>query len=259
MHILLILMMGLLAGILAGMLGIGGGVILVPSMVYLLHYDQHLAQGTSLFILLLPLGLGGLRQYWKDRSVDVRAGIICATGFLLGGYLGAKIAVPMASDILKACFGGFLIFSAIMLWRKSTRKSKDEVAREKAPRTTLVRAAAILLTSGACGVGAGMVGISGGVLLVPLLGLLFGFSQHRAQGTSLLALLPPTGLLAFLTYWKAGYVNWHTGVLLIPGVFMGGIVGGILASRLNPSRMRQVFAVMMFVLGAWQIFSARYH
>jgi len=248
--------MGLLAGILAGTLGIGGGVILVPSMVYLLHYDQHLAQGTSLFILLLPLGLGGLRQYWKDGSVDVRAGILCATGFLLGGYLGAKIAVPMASNLLRACFGAFLVFSAIMLWRKPTPREKTGPFRQDDSRASVRQSAAILGTSGACGVGAGMVGISGGVLLVPLLGLLFGFSQHRAQGTSLLALLPPTGLLAFLTYWKAGYVNWHTGVLLIPGVFVGGILGGILASRLNPRRMRQVFAVMMFLLGVWQVFSA---
>ena len=107
-----------------------------------------------------------------------------------------------------------------------------------------------------CGVAAGMVGIGGGVLLVPLLGLLFGFSQHRAQGTSLVALIPPTGLLAFLTYAKAGYVNWQAGVLLIPGVFLGGILGAYVARRLHPRRMRQVFAALMFLLGIWQAFSA---
>jgi uncharacterized membrane protein YfcA len=107
-----------------------------------------------------------------------------------------------------------------------------------------------------CGVAAGMVGIGGGVLLVPLLGLFFGFSQHRAQGTSLIALIPPTGLLAFLAFAKAGYVSWETGLLLIPGVFVGGILGGQAARRLNPSRMRQLFAGLMFVLGCWQVFSA---
>jgi hypothetical protein len=93
-------------------------------------------------------------------------------------------------------------------------------------------------------------------LLVPFLGLLFGFSQHRAQGTSLVALIPPTGLLAFLTYAGAGYVNWQAGFLLIPGVFLGGILGAYLARRLNPRRMRQVFAALMFFLGMWQAFSA---
>ena len=92
--------------------------------------------------------------------------------------------------------------------------------------------------------------------MVPLLSLLFGFNQHNAQGTSLIALIPPTGLLAFLAYWRAGYVNLHTGLLLIPGVFLGGILGGMLARGLNPRRMRQVFAALMFLLGVWQVFSA---
>ena len=101
-----------------------------------------------------------------------------------------------------------------------------------------------------------MVGIGGGVLLVPLLSLLFGFSQHKAQGTSLIALIPPTGLLAFLAYWKAGYVDLHTGLLLIPGVFIGGILGGMMARRLNARRMAEVFAGLMMLLGGWQVFSA---
>ena len=87
----------------------------------------------------------------------------------------------------------------------------------------------ILLAAGFSGVASGLVGIGGGTVLVPLLALLFGFSQHRAQGTSLVALIPPTGLLAFLAYAKADYVNWQTGLLLVPGVFIGGILGGLLA------------------------------
>ena len=67
--------------------------------------------------------------------------------------------------------------------------------------------------------------IGGGVLLVPLLGLLFCFSQHCAQGTSSVALIPPTGALALLAYAREGFVSWRTGLLLIPGVFLGRIVG----------------------------------
>ncbi len=101
-----------------------------------------------------------------------------------------------------------------------------------------------------------MFGIGGGVLLVPLLGLLFAFSQHRAQGTSLVALIPPTGALAMMAYSKEGFVSWKTGMLLIPGVFLGGIVGGMLARKIRPQRMRQIFAGILFALGAWQAFSA---
>lgn len=114
----------------------------------------------------------------------------------------------------------------------------------------------IFLVACICGIASGMFGIGGGVLLVPLLVLLYGFSQHRAQGTSLVALIPPTGVLAFIAYARAGFVSWKAGLLLIPGVFLGGIVGGRLAEKLQPQRMRQVFAAILFALGAWQAFSA---
>lgn len=118
------------------------------------------------------------------------------------------------------------------------------------------RNAGIFLGAYACGVAAGLFGIGGGVLLVPLLVLFFGSSQHRAQGTSLIALIPPTGLLAFLAYAKAGDVSWRTGWLLIPGIFAGGILGGKLAEKTHPVPMRRVFAGVMFALGAWQAASA---
>jgi len=101
-----------------------------------------------------------------------------------------------------------------------------------------------------------MFGIGGGVLLVPLLGMLFAFNQHRAQGTSLIALIPPTGALALLAYARDGFVSWRTGLLLIPGLFLGGILGGKLVKWINPMRMRQVFAGILFALGAWQVFAA---
>ncbi len=117
--IFLVLALGVVAGVMVGLLGIGGGIVLVPAMVHVLHMDQHLAQGTSLFILLPPIGLGALRQYWRAGSVDLRAGILCAAGMILGAYLGSKIAVPMSTQMLKGFFGGFLMFSAVLLWFKA--------------------------------------------------------------------------------------------------------------------------------------------
>ena len=116
--------------------------------------------------------------------------------------------------------------------------------------------AGVLLAGVAGGIASGMFGIGGGVILVPILGLLLGFSQHRAQGTSLVALIPPTGLLAVIAYAKAGYVSWQTGLLLVPGVFLGGIVGGNLAKRIPATLMRRIFSSLMFLFGSWQVFSA---
>jgi uncharacterized protein len=120
----------------------------------------------------------------------------------------------------------------------------------------LLTDAGVILTGVTGGVASGLFGIGGGVIMVPILGLMMGFSQHRAQGTSLVALIPPTGLLAVLAYSKAGYVSWQTGLLLIPGVFLGGIVGGSLAKRIPAAKMRRIFAALMFLLGIWQVYSA---
>ena len=110
----------------------------------------------------------------------------------------------------------------------------------------------------AAGVGilAGLFGIGGGALLVPLLVLVSGFDQHRAQGTSLFALVPPSGLLAFLTYWHAGHVDWKIGLLLMPGIFLGGMLGSQWAHKFSSQRMRHVFALLLFALGAWQALSS---
>jgi uncharacterized membrane protein YfcA len=132
--IFIILLLGLGVGVLVGLLGIGGGVVLVPAMVYLLHMDQHLAQGTSLFILLPPVGLGALREYWKQGEVDLNAGILCALGMLLGGYAGSLIALPMPSRHLKGAFGCFLMLAALLLWRKSQGDSNAAASERENSR-----------------------------------------------------------------------------------------------------------------------------
>jgi uncharacterized membrane protein YfcA len=129
MHVALILLLGLAAGILVGLMGIGGGIIIIPALVYLAGMDQHMAQGTSLFILLPPLGLGALWIYWKRGHVDLPAGACCAAGFLLGGYGGGLIAIAIPSRELHALFGFFLMFSAVMLWKQARRTTVKEGPR----------------------------------------------------------------------------------------------------------------------------------
>jgi uncharacterized membrane protein YfcA len=117
----------------------------------------------------------------------------------------------------------------------------------------------ILVTATVVGVFSGLFGVGGGVLLVPLLVLLHHFEQHRAQGTSLIALVGPTGLLAFMAYYRAGAVDIPTGLLIIPGVFLGGILGSRIAVRIPAAQMRRIFAVVLFVLGTWEFLTPIIH
>ena len=106
------------------------------------------------------------------------------------------------------------------------------------------------------GVLGGLFGVGGGILFVPVLVLVFGFEQHRAQGTTLIAMVPPTGLLAFLNYARAGQVDWRAGLLLMPGVFLGGVAGARLALRLAPRPMRMLFAMLVFLAGAFEVYDS---
>jgi uncharacterized membrane protein YfcA len=124
---------------------------------------------------------------------------------------------------------------------------------------TTARRIGILATACVVGVFSGLFGVGGGVLLVPLLVLLHHFTQHRAQGTSLVALVFPTGLLAFVAYYRAGHVDIKTGLLVMPGVLLGGIIGGRIATHLSAARMRRVFAAILFTLGIWVFASGFYH
>ena len=135
MHFALIVVLGFGAGILVGLMGIGGGVIIVPALVYLAGMDQHAAQGTSLLILLPPLGVGALAVYWKRGKVDLSAGILCAIGFLLGGWLGGRIAVGLSSRALQTCFGVFLMVAAALLWRHARTAQRKQQA-ENQPQET---------------------------------------------------------------------------------------------------------------------------
>jgi uncharacterized membrane protein YfcA len=125
MYAFAIIVLGLVVGVLVGLTGAGGGTVIVPALVYLLGMDQHLAQGTSLLVLLPPTGLGALYVYWKEREVDLRVGLVCAAGFLLGGYAGGLVAVRTPSRHLSAFFGLFLILAATLLWREARNPDSD--------------------------------------------------------------------------------------------------------------------------------------
>jgi uncharacterized membrane protein YfcA len=113
------LALGLAAGILSGILGIGGGIILVPALVYIFGYAQHTAQGTTLAIMVPPIGLLAAWTYYKHGAVDLRTAVFVCVGFLIGGLIGAKFAVNLPSEVLKKVFGiWMLVIGAHMVFTK---------------------------------------------------------------------------------------------------------------------------------------------
>ncbi len=114
-NILLYLLLGLIAGIMSGLIGIGGGIIIIPALIFLFGFSQHQAQGTTLALLVPPIGLLAAWTYYQQGYVDLKiAGYICV-GFFLGGLLGAKIAIGLSNTVLERVFGIALLLIALKM------------------------------------------------------------------------------------------------------------------------------------------------
>ena len=125
--ILILILIGLAAGMLSGLVGVGGGIIIVPSLVYFLAFSQKDAQGASLGILLLPIGILGVWQYYKAGNVDWSAVWLVAIGFLAGSYFGSKIALNLSQETVKKMFAILMIIVACkMLFFDKKFKEKVE-------------------------------------------------------------------------------------------------------------------------------------
>jgi len=119
MQYLILLITGIAAGLLSGMFGVGGGVIIVPALVFFFGMTQQTASATSLIALLLPVGLLGVYEYYRSGNISVEHigfGLVVALGLFAGAFFGAKIAIELSSEMLRRLFAVFLVFVAIRLW-----------------------------------------------------------------------------------------------------------------------------------------------
>lgn len=111
-----LLLIGLVAGYFSGLVGIGGGVIIVPALVLFFGFSQHTAQGTTLALLVPPIGILAVLSYYKNGYVDLKSAIIICVGFIIGGYLGGKMAIGISENVLRKAFSIMLIVLGIKMY-----------------------------------------------------------------------------------------------------------------------------------------------
>ncbi|MBN2164853.1 MAG: sulfite exporter TauE/SafE family protein [Marinilabiliaceae bacterium] len=111
-QVIILLAIGLASGFLSGTMGVGGGIIVVPALVYFLGFSQHMAQGTSLALLLPPTGILATMHYYKNGYVDVKVALILVIMFIVGAYLGSLLSLNIPAKVLKKIFAFFIIIAA---------------------------------------------------------------------------------------------------------------------------------------------------
>ncbi len=234
-------LIGLTAGVFGGLVGLGGGVVMIPLLVGLRKLGQHKAHGASLVALIFTGAIGGL-TYALHGAVDVPAAMILAAAALLPVRWGAKYSCEVPEIALQRVFGVFLIMVSLLLLLKPYLPQFAHLD-SGAPRVL------VLLAAGAVtGFVAGLLGLGGGAVMITAMVLLAGFDQHTAQGTSLLAMVP-IGIVGAWTHWQRGYVGKDILRGLITGIVLGTFAGAWFAHFLVESGLRILFSAVLIWTG----------
>ena len=176
-----LILIGIAVGVASGLFGVGGGIIIVPALVYLLGYDQKLASGTSLLAIVLP-ALVGVVSYGMRGDVDYLLALLLAVGSIVGAPIGAWLLKRLPKRAVQVVFICFLVLVIVSLFLVMP-------SRDAEVHLDVWKGALIVLVGLVAGVAGGMLGIGGGVIVVPALVILFGASDLVAKGTSLLMII----------------------------------------------------------------------
>jgi uncharacterized membrane protein YfcA len=236
-------LIGLFAGSFGGLVGLGGGVIMVPLMDGILKLPQLKAHGTSLVALVFT-GITGAVTYALRGNVDVMASVLLASTAIFTARAGARYANALPEWKLKKYFGIFMLLITILLLMKPYLLSNAGAAEVQ----IWVKVVVLMLTGVVTGFLSGMMGVGGGTIMVPAMVLLAGFTQHTAQGSSLLAMVPSGGVGAH-AHWRLGNVDTRVLVGLIPGILTGTFIGGSLAHFIPEDTLRIIFAAVLVWTG----------
>jgi uncharacterized membrane protein YfcA len=237
-------MAGLGGGVLAGLFGVGGGMVLIPLLGLALGLNQHQAQGVALAAMLLPNGLPAV-LYMRRQGIPIHWVLVgfLTLGFLPAVWVGARIANLIPEPALRLGFAAVL--ATLAAYSMLQRDPASEPEPSRAPMAFSRSWLPGLAIGFAGGLASGLLGIGGAILMIPLMVWLLEIPQHEAQATSLVLMLAPIGLPGVWVYASHGRLPW----LILAGValgFLSGAYGGArIAVRTRGPRLRRGFALLM--------------
>ncbi|MEY2939525.1 MAG: hypothetical protein RIS58_512 [Actinomycetota bacterium] len=235
---LLLLVVGLGAGFLSGVFGVGGGILVVPGLMMFVRMEQRRAHGTSL-AAVLPIAVASLVTYWAHDHVDWPVALWLSIGALAGAFVGASLLAIISKRNLALVFAIVLAIVGIRLFFTVSGDGRGEI-------TVLVALAYVLLglVTGAL---SGLLGIGGGAIMVPIMAVLFGIPSVIAKGTSL-AVIIPTALMGTVRNRSNANVDMTAAVVVgVTGVVMA-VVGAWVSARMSDAVSNALFAVLLIAV-----------
>jgi uncharacterized membrane protein YfcA len=226
---------GLLAGLISGSFGVGGGIVIVPGLVLLLHFTQRLSHGTSL-LAIMPIAAAGVIGFGFHGSINLEFALFLGIGSILGAVVGTKLLKSMSSLWLARIFSFILLLTAIRLFI-DVPASSEELAIT--PANAVILIALGVLAGGI----AGLLGVGGGIILVPALLIFFGATAPIAKGTSLLV-----ALIAGIVGSWSNYRNANIDIPVALKIGLAGIPTALIGAQLAMIMSDQVSAILFALL-----------
>ncbi|NQD68692.1 sulfite exporter TauE/SafE family protein [Bacillus haikouensis] len=271
MEWIVLICIGLFAGTVGSLVGLGGGVIVVPALIYFGTYTGWLenitpqtAVGTSLMVMIFT-GLSSTLAYLKHKTVDYKSGLIFFAGSGPGAIIGAWVNKYLDMEDFNLYFGIFMIIMAIILMVRNKlkpiekfktasfqREFKDPVGQTYRYGYPPLMGALIALVVGFT---SGLFGIGGGSLMVPAMILIFMFPPHVAVATSMFMVFL-SALVSSGTHVALGNVKWLYALALIPGAWFGAKLGSYLNTRLESKALVSVLRIILIIIGVRLIYQS---
>ncbi len=262
---ILLILIGIAAGTIGGLVGVGGGIITVPVLLYLSDIlpemndiTPQVAVGTSLLVIVFT-GLSSTLAYVKLKTVDYRSGFIFFIGSGPGGVVGAILNKSLNASAFLVYFGLFMIFiSLILMLRGKIKPMKykqgkfgiEKIYQEKdgTEHSYGYNPILAILVSFIVGLTGGLFGVGGGALMVPAMLLLFSFPPHIAVATSMLMIFL-SSLTSSIAHISLNNIDWVLALLLIPGAWIGGKLGAYINSKLQSSTIVICLRFTLIIIG----------
>jgi hypothetical protein len=245
--LLTVALVGIAAGFLSGMFGVGGGILIVPGLVLIAKMDQRIAHGTSL-AAVLPISAASLVTYWSHDHVDVRVGLCLAAGALVGAVLGTKLLHILPHRVLAIAFAGILLVTAVRLFLPIESGTRGVL--------NIGSIVALIVIGVATGILAGLLGVGGGVIMVPAMMMLLHLPAAMAKGTSVLVIIPTSLMGTYRNRTKKNVDLRSAATVGLAGI-PSAIVGGWISARMSDTVSNVLFASLLIVVATRLVLQIR--